>query len=78
MTLEGPWEDPWDHPWTPLDPDLKKLQKNVNEIPFLDLVLETFFHQVVFVFLAVLNYVLGNPPNHFLKEFKVILSQFLE
>ena len=44
MTLEGPWEGPWDHPGTPLDPDLKKVPKIFKTIPFLDLMLETFFH----------------------------------
>ena len=49
MTLEGPWEGPWDHPGTPLDPDLKKVPKIIKKIPFLDLILETFFHQVFLI-----------------------------
>ena len=47
LTLEGPWEVPWDHPGTPLDPDLKKVPKIIKTITFLDLILETFFHQIV-------------------------------
>ena len=50
MTLEGPWEGPWDHPGTPLDPDLKKVPNLTKTTPFLDLILETFFHQVFFIF----------------------------
>ena len=73
-----PWEGPWDHPGTTLDPDLKKVPKIIKKIPFLDLILETFFHQVFFIFFAVLNYAFGNPANQFLKDFGVILSQFLE
>ena len=49
LTLEGPWEGPWDHPGTPLDPDLKKVPKTHKTIPFLDLILETFFHQVFLI-----------------------------
>ena len=78
MTLDGPWEGPWDPPGTPLDPELKKVPKIREKTLFVDLILETFFHQLFIIFIALLNYVLGNPPNHFLKDFGVILRQFLE
>ena len=78
MTLDGAWKGSWYHPGTPLDPDLKKVPKIIKKIPFLDLILETFFSKCSVFFIAVLNCVLGNPPNRFLKDCWVILSQFLE
>ena len=45
---------------------------------FLDLILGTFFIKFSLCFIAVLNCVLGNPPNHFLKDLGDILSQFLK
>ena len=50
LTLEGPWEGPWDHPGTPLDPDLKKVQQIIKKTIFLDLILETFFQQLLCIF----------------------------
>ena len=37
-----------------------------------------FFIKFSLFFIAILNYVLGNPPNRFLKDFGVILRRFLE
>ena len=50
MTLEGAWEGPWDHPGTPLDPDLNKVAQIVKKILFVDLILDTYFHNVFIVF----------------------------
>ena len=69
MTLEGPWEGPWDHPGTPLDPDLKKVPKIVQGILFLDLILETFFHQVFFIFLCSFKLRLGELSKPLFKGF---------
>ena len=78
MTLDRPWEGPLDHPGITLDPDLKKVP-NINKNTILsDLILDTFFIKFSVCFLAFVNYVLGNPPNHFLKDLEVMLSQFLE
>ena len=49
------------------------------KIIFLGLISDTFVHQVFFlVSLAFLNYVFGNPPNNFFKDFVDMLRQFLE
>ena len=69
LTLEGPWEGPWDHPGTPLDPDLKKTLKIVQGIPFLDLILGTFFHQVFFRFLCIFKLHFGKPSEPLFKGF---------
>ena len=69
MTLEGPWEGPWDHPGTPLDPDLKKVQKNVKKIIFLDLILETFFHQIFSIFHCSFKLRLGELSKPLFKGF---------
>ena len=69
LTLEGPWEGPWDHPGTPLDPDLKKVPKIIKTIPFLDLILETFFHQVFFIFHCSFKLRLGEPSEPLFKGF---------
>ena len=71
MTLEGPWEGPWDHPGTPLDPDLKKVQNLTKTIPFLDLMLDTFFHQVFFIFLCSFKLHFGEPCEPVFKGFGV-------
>ena len=63
MILEGPWEGPWDHPGTPLDPDLKKTQKK------LDLILETFVHQVFFIFHCSFKLRFGEPSEPLFKGF---------
>ena len=34
LTLGEPWEGPWHHPGTPLDPDLKKVQKKQQKNMF--------------------------------------------
>ena len=51
LTLGEPWEGPWHHPGTPLDPDLKKVQKtNKKKKLFLYLILDTFFHKSFCIF----------------------------
>ena len=69
MTLEGPWEGPWDHPGTPLDPDLKKVPKIVQGIPFLDLILETFFQQIFCIFHCSFKLRLGELSKQLFKGF---------
>ena len=69
MTLGGRWEGPWDHPGTPLDPDLKKVPKIVQGMTFLDLILETFFHQVFFIFLCSFELRFGEPCEPVFKGF---------
>ena len=67
MTLEGPWEGPWDRPGTPLDPDLKKVPKIIKKIPFLDLILETFFHQIFIIFHCSFKLRFGEPSEQLFK-----------
>ena len=69
LTLEGPWEGPWDHPGTPLDPDLKKVPKIIKKIPFLDLILETFFHQIFCIFHCSFKLRFGEPSEPLFKGF---------
>ena len=69
MTLGGPWEGPWDHPGTPLDPDLKKVPKIIKTIPFLDLILETFFHQVLCIFPYIVKLHFWEPSEQLFKGF---------
>ena len=69
MTLEGPWEGPWDHPGTPLDPDLKKVPKIIKTTPFLDLILETFFHQLFIIFHCTFKLHFGEPSEPLFKGF---------
>ena len=69
LTLEGPWEGPWDHPGTPLDPDLKKVPKIIKKIPFLDLILETFFHRIFIIFHCSFKLRFGEPSEPLFKGF---------
>ena len=69
MTQEGPWKGPWDHPGTPLDPDLKKVLKITKKITFLDLILETFFHQVFCISHCSFKLRLGEPSEPLFKGF---------
>ena len=69
MILGGPWEGPWDHPGTPLDPDLKKVAKTTKKIPFLDLILETFFHKKICIFHCSFKLRLGELSKPLFKGF---------
>ena len=69
FTLGEPWEGPWHHPGTPLDPDLKKVPKIIKTTPFLDLILETFFHQVFFIFHCSFKLRFGEPCEPVFKGF---------
>ena len=69
MTLERPWEGPWDHPGTPLEPDLKKVPKMIKQIPFLDLILETFFQQIFCIFHCSFKLRFGEPSEQLFKGF---------
>ena len=63
-------------PWGTFGPRPQKSTKNHQKDPFLDLILDIFFHQVFCIFHAFLNYVLGSPPNHVLMNVEDIWDNF--
>ena len=68
-----PWRDPGRFPGTTLGhlwTQTSKKYTNIKKTFFLYLVLGTFVHRVLVIFFAFLNCVLGNPPNHFLRDLK--------
>ena len=69
MILEGPSQGPWDHRGTPLDPDLKQIPNLTKTTPFLDLFLETFFHQVFLMFHCSFKLRLWEPCKALFKGF---------
>ena len=69
MILGGPLEGPWDHPGTPLDPELKKVPKIIKKILFVDLILETFFHQLFVIFHCTFKLHFGEPSEPLFKGF---------